>query len=228
RFYYEEGNQAGSFTPEQLSSIRSVSLARIICDNGDDIQALQPLVFFQPSNIQILLISNFLLNQKPKNAMQQLRHTKFGPDLVAIHHSTEPKTGLCSFLLPVLFASIFMDASRFFALFVRLRMWSVVVAGEKLGENPGGKLTRVSLVAGPLGFHKRSPNRRVSGKVLNLFLGAHGGQMRSAFVIPWGEGGWDVWGGGVLLQSKFLVYYNPVLGNRTSALPEQSKPLAYI
>ncbi|CAG0923241.1 unnamed protein product [Notodromas monacha] len=51
RFYYEEGNQAGSFTPEQLSSIRSVSLARIICDNGDDIQALQPLVFFQPSNM---------------------------------------------------------------------------------------------------------------------------------------------------------------------------------
>ncbi|XP_022707611.1 peroxidase-like isoform X2 [Varroa jacobsoni] len=45
RFYYEHGNQAGSFTPQQLQEIRKISLAKIICDNSDGIQELPPNVF---------------------------------------------------------------------------------------------------------------------------------------------------------------------------------------
>lgn len=33
RFYYEHGEQAGSFTPDQLQQLRAASLSRIICDN---------------------------------------------------------------------------------------------------------------------------------------------------------------------------------------------------
>ncbi|CAG0891231.1 unnamed protein product [Cyprideis torosa] len=51
RFFYEEGGQTGSFSPEQLAEIRKTSLARVICDNSDAIQGLQPLVFIQPSPI---------------------------------------------------------------------------------------------------------------------------------------------------------------------------------
>ncbi|KAL1122728.1 hypothetical protein AAG570_003055 [Ranatra chinensis] len=49
RFYYEEANQPSSFTSDQLKEIRRTSLARIICDNGDDIALMQPLAFIQPS-----------------------------------------------------------------------------------------------------------------------------------------------------------------------------------
>ncbi|XP_014241240.1 peroxidase-like [Cimex lectularius] len=49
RFFYEEGNQPSSFSAKQLSEIKKTSLARIICDNSDNIALMQPLVFIQPS-----------------------------------------------------------------------------------------------------------------------------------------------------------------------------------
>ncbi|CAB3381413.1 Hypothetical predicted protein [Cloeon dipterum] len=49
RFFYEESGQTGSFTPEQLAEIKKTSLARILCDNSDDMVRLQPLVFFKSS-----------------------------------------------------------------------------------------------------------------------------------------------------------------------------------
>jgi peroxidase len=47
---YENGGLDSSFTEEQLRELRKVSLARIICDNSDDIQSIQPFSMVQPSN----------------------------------------------------------------------------------------------------------------------------------------------------------------------------------
>ncbi|XP_037774964.1 chorion peroxidase-like, partial [Penaeus monodon] len=41
RFFYDLGGQPGSFTEAQLQEIRRSSWARIICDNSDNIQAVQ-------------------------------------------------------------------------------------------------------------------------------------------------------------------------------------------
>ena len=51
RFWYEEQSQAGSFTQAQLNAIRESSLARILCDNGDSIQLMQPLAFKRTSEM---------------------------------------------------------------------------------------------------------------------------------------------------------------------------------
>ena len=46
RFYYENNDPAtGLFTPEQTAEIEKASLSRVICDNGDDIQSIQPDAF---------------------------------------------------------------------------------------------------------------------------------------------------------------------------------------
>lgn len=50
RFFYDLGNQTGSFQKAQIDEIRKTSMARIICDNGDDIRSIQPLAFGLPSN----------------------------------------------------------------------------------------------------------------------------------------------------------------------------------
>ncbi|XP_048512469.1 peroxidase-like isoform X2 [Athalia rosae] len=52
RFFYESTAQPHPFTADQLNSIRNVSLARVFCDNGDNISNMQPYVFLniQPGN----------------------------------------------------------------------------------------------------------------------------------------------------------------------------------
>ena len=48
RFWYENGNHPGAFTPQQLQEIRKTSLSRIICDCLDDVEDIQPFAFLQP------------------------------------------------------------------------------------------------------------------------------------------------------------------------------------
>ncbi|ODM96552.1 Chorion peroxidase [Orchesella cincta] len=47
RYFYDIADQVHSFSPEQLGEIRKVTFARILCDNGDDLEALQPAAFLQ-------------------------------------------------------------------------------------------------------------------------------------------------------------------------------------
>ncbi|KDR10838.1 Chorion peroxidase [Zootermopsis nevadensis] len=50
RFWYENGGFESSFTLAQLQQIRRVTLARMLCDNLDGIDTLQPFVFLTADN----------------------------------------------------------------------------------------------------------------------------------------------------------------------------------
>lgn len=47
RFYYENGGLESSFSEAQLEQIRQTSLARVMCDNSDNLEMMQPLAFVQ-------------------------------------------------------------------------------------------------------------------------------------------------------------------------------------
>ncbi|KAL5233066.1 hypothetical protein ACI65C_000476 [Semiaphis heraclei] len=49
RFFYEEGGHPSSFDQVQLQELRKSSLARLLCDNSDDMALIQPLAFSKPS-----------------------------------------------------------------------------------------------------------------------------------------------------------------------------------
>ncbi|XP_055850411.1 peroxidase-like [Episyrphus balteatus] len=49
RFFYENDNPKTGFTKEQLREIRKASAARIMCDNGNQIQTMQPRAFISVS-----------------------------------------------------------------------------------------------------------------------------------------------------------------------------------
>ncbi|GLG95232.1 Peroxidasin [Gryllus bimaculatus] len=50
RFWYENGGFESSFTPAQLHQLRKITLARILCDNLDSIDTIQPFVFLASDN----------------------------------------------------------------------------------------------------------------------------------------------------------------------------------
>jgi len=51
KFFYDLGvDQRRAFTLAQLEEIRKTSMARIICDNTDDIDRIQPLAFKMPTS----------------------------------------------------------------------------------------------------------------------------------------------------------------------------------
>jgi len=51
KFFYDLGlSQQRAFTLGQLEEIRKTSMARIICDNTDDVDRIQPLAFKMPNS----------------------------------------------------------------------------------------------------------------------------------------------------------------------------------
>ncbi|CAG7785582.1 unnamed protein product, partial [Allacma fusca] len=48
RFAYDNGPSQSSFSAQQLKQIRKASFARILCDNSDDLQTIQPFAFLSP------------------------------------------------------------------------------------------------------------------------------------------------------------------------------------
>merc|ERR1719402_249417 len=51
RFFYDLGNEENTrFTDDQLTQIRKSSLAKIVCDNTDDMTAVQPFIFKMQNN----------------------------------------------------------------------------------------------------------------------------------------------------------------------------------
>ena len=57
RFYYEYAG-AGGFSEPQLAELRRASLARVTCDNGDNIKLMQPLAFRAASPALVTIISD--------------------------------------------------------------------------------------------------------------------------------------------------------------------------
>lgn len=64
RFWYENDDPLSKFSLEQLSELRKATLARLICDNSDDIDTVQLYPFLQPDQmVYVLLIcSTFQIN----------------------------------------------------------------------------------------------------------------------------------------------------------------------
>merc|ERR1712226_1270249 len=55
RFYYDSAASPAPFTEEQLVQLRKSNLARVTCDNGDNIKSMQPLAFRTTSKINPLV-----------------------------------------------------------------------------------------------------------------------------------------------------------------------------
>lgn len=55
RFWYEIQNEIGSFTPDQLQEIYKSSMARIVCDNSDNIKEIQRDPLKVPSSHNVLI-----------------------------------------------------------------------------------------------------------------------------------------------------------------------------
>lgn len=51
RFWYERNDTCTGFSIEQLDEIRNTSLARVICDNSDNLATIQPKVFLRRTGV---------------------------------------------------------------------------------------------------------------------------------------------------------------------------------
>lgn len=73
RFYYENGGLESSFSEAQLEQIRKTSLGRIMCDNSDNLEMMQPLAFVQAhlANMRALCKVGDLI---PKMSLQPWRN----------------------------------------------------------------------------------------------------------------------------------------------------------
>jgi peroxidase len=50
RFFYSHGSPDVAFSREQLEEIRKASMARLFCNNVNDLQAIQPQAFWRVSD----------------------------------------------------------------------------------------------------------------------------------------------------------------------------------
>lgn len=50
RFFYERGDKEIAFSRPQLNELRKASMARLFCDNGNNIHTMQPKAFLRISN----------------------------------------------------------------------------------------------------------------------------------------------------------------------------------
>lgn len=60
RFWYERGDPVTRFTDSQLKELRKVSLARVICNNSDDIHRIQRRVMEPAGSLNPLVDCNNL------------------------------------------------------------------------------------------------------------------------------------------------------------------------
>lgn len=56
RFWFENPTE---FTETQLRAIRNITLARVMCDNSDAIETIQPIVFLAPNPQKFEQFSNY-------------------------------------------------------------------------------------------------------------------------------------------------------------------------
>jgi peroxidase len=47
RYFFERGDDQVAFTRDQLNEIRKASMARLFCDNGNNIEQMQPAAFLR-------------------------------------------------------------------------------------------------------------------------------------------------------------------------------------
>lgn len=50
RYFFENGDQEVAFTRDQLNEIRKSTMARLFCDNGNNIEQMQRQAFLRVSN----------------------------------------------------------------------------------------------------------------------------------------------------------------------------------
>lgn len=74
RYWYENGNTPGSFTPEQLEEIRKSTMAKILCDNGDNLRSVQPRAFILKDPF---LWATFRLNFIPLKTCRHFASKRF-------------------------------------------------------------------------------------------------------------------------------------------------------
>jgi peroxidase len=84
RFWYENPN---SFSMQQLAEIRKSSLARIICDNSDNIESVQPLVMEKIRDDNQLVPCKTLQEPKWSPWKESLPHIRLSDDTISVKTS---------------------------------------------------------------------------------------------------------------------------------------------
>merc|ERR1712107_522600 len=78
RFFYDLGvDQNIAFSLAQLDEVRKTSMSRIICDNTDELDTIQPLAFKMPTS-KANAVRSCSENSIPKVNLEVFRESSFG------------------------------------------------------------------------------------------------------------------------------------------------------